>query len=242
MKTPTLEVIEQGQIILQSDLKQCPYIIRLLNKNDLTAVIQLQNNVLAAVNNKDCCVPLLAEELLLMLEGSGESVGLFIGDRLYAECSLLFPVGYENNMARELNFSDEDLKLVAQLELSLVHFDLRGYKLQQKLAGTLAQRVEKAQKARYLFTTVSPYNYPSIQTVTALGLQIAKLCKMYYGWDRYIVYQDFNNPAQLDTANAVSLPSTAYEEQQHLLNNGYRGFSQFKDEKGIKIMYAKMRG
>ncbi|MTI81345.1 MAG: hypothetical protein FH758_10775 [Firmicutes bacterium] len=236
-----MEVIEQGQIKLRSDFKQYPYIIRLLKKSDLTAVLQLQSNVLAKVKKKDCCVPLAAEELLLMLNGSGESIGLFVENQLYAKCSLLYPVGYENNMARELDFSDEELKLVSQLELSLVHSDLRGHKLQQKLAGILARRAEAAKKARYLFTTVSPYNFPSIQTVTSLGLQIAKLCKMYYGWDRYVVYKDFTNPVALDIENAVSLPSTAQEKQQHLLNNGYRGFSQFKDQDGIKIMYAKMR-
>ena len=167
-------------------------------------------------------------------------MGLFIQDQLYAVCSLLFDVPYENNMARELGFGEAELALVAQLELSLVDPDLRGHKLQHKLAGILANRAEARKRSKYLFTTVSPYNYPSITTVTSLGLHIARLCKMYYNWDRFVVYRDFIHPIQLDTTNTVILPNTAFDEQQQLLNNGYRGFSQFKDEEGIKILYAKI--
>jgi hypothetical protein len=234
------EFIEQGELITQSDRKRHQYVIRSLDKNDLAAIMQLQTNVLSRIAKKEYCVPILAEEILFMLEGNGDAVGLFMQDKLYAACFLLFNVPYEINMARELSFSDEELTLVSQLELSLVDFAVRGHRLQCKLAGILVQRAQQRKNSRYVFATVSPYNYPSIQTVTALGLQIAKLGKMYYGWDRYIVYKDFIHPIRLDTANPISVPNTAYDEQIQLLNEGYRGFSQFKDQDGIKIMYAKM--
>ena len=72
-----------------------------------------------------------------------------------------------------------------------------------------------------------------------MGLYIAKLSKMYFDWDRYVVYRDFINPVQLDTANTVIVANTSFEEQQELLKNDYRGYSQFKDQDGIKIMYAR---
>lgn len=240
MSTLAGEVIEEGQITVHSSMKRPPYNIKILNQSDITAVMQLQGDILATLKQKELYVPIPFEELQVMLAGNGELVGLFMHKKLYAVCGLLFPVSYENNMARELHFSEEDLALVAQLELSLVHAELRGHKLQQKLAGILASRVKKRRDARYLFTTVSPYNYPSIQTVTSLGMQIAKLGKMYYGWDRYIVYRDFMCPTKLDITNTISLPNTAFAEQQHLLNNGYRGYSACKDQDGIKIRYAKI--
>lgn len=240
MQAATREVIEQGQITLKSDLKERPYILRVLDKNDITAVMALQSNLIAVMENQELYVPISEEEMLLLLEGDGEALGLFIEDKMYAACSLLFKVEYENNMARELDFSDEELARVAQLELSLVDLDLRGHKLQYKMAGILAERVEKRANPRYLFTTVSPFNYPSIETVTALGLHIAKLGKMYYGWDRYVVYRDFVNPIKLDTDHPVIISNTSFAEQQELLKNGYRGFSQFRDKDGIKIMYARM--
>lgn len=239
MKTPQQEVIEDGQITLLSDGQKHRYTIRMLAEEDLPAVMQLQRDVLSVIRNKECCVPVKAEELLLMLGDRGQSVGLFIEDKIYAECSLLYPGSGDNNMARELNFSKEQLESVCQLELALVHWHLRGYKMQQKLAGLLVQRVEQTQRARFLFTTVSPYNYPSIQTVTALGMQINKLCKMYFNWDRYIVYRDFVKPVQLDMENIVTVLNTSFEAQQKLLAQGYRGFSQTKDQEGIKILYAK---
>lgn len=240
MQAATREVIEQGQITLKSDLKERPYILRVLDKNDITAVMALQSNLIAVMENQELYVPISEEEMLLLLEGDGEALGLFIEDKMYAACSLLFKVEYENNMARELDFSDEELARVAQLELSLVDLDLRGHKLQYKMAGILAERVQKREAPRYLFTTVSPFNYPSIETVTALGLHIAKLGKMYYGWDRYVVYRDFVNPIKLDTDHPVIISNTSFAEQQELLKNGYRGFSQFRDKDGIKIMYARM--
>ncbi|KUG02619.1 protein clustered with n-succinyl arginine/lysine racemase [hydrocarbon metagenome] len=239
MKILAREVIEQGQITVRSDLKLQPFIIRVLGINDLMAVLQLQSNVMAAMDKKELYVPIPEHELQFILEGHGESLGLFIHDELYAACSLLFDVDYENNMARELDFSDEELSLVAQLELSLVHLDLRGNKLQHKLAGILAERAEERKKSRYIFTTASPFNYPSIQTLTSLGLYIARLSKMYYDWDRYIVYKDFTKPTRLDLTSSITLPNTSFVEQQHLLNNGYRGYSQFRDKDGIKIMFAK---
>ncbi len=107
------------------------------------------------------------------------------------------------------------------------------------MASILAERVQKQSQTRYLFTTVSPYNYPSIETVTSMGLYIAKLAQMYYGWDRYVVYKDFEQPIKVDKSEVIILPNTAWAEQQELLHNGYRGFSQFQDEEGIKIMYAR---
>ncbi len=241
MKALTKEVIEEGQILLNSDLKQHFYTLRVLDKSDLPALLQLQSHLINLMKQKDLYVPIAEEELLALLEGDGEALGFFIGPKMLAACSLLFQVDYENNMARELNFANEDLSRVAQLELSLVDPDLRGHKLQCKMAGILAERLQSQSGIRYLFTTVSPYNYPSIETVTSLGLQIAKLGQMYYGWDRYVVYRDFWHPVQLDTNNVVTVLNTAFAQQQELLHQGYRGFSQFKDEDGIKIMYAPLR-
>lgn len=239
MKT-LAEVVEQGRITLRSNNKEFPYSMRVLNKSDIGTVLHLQSSITAAMEKKELYVPIPEEELLYMLAGNGESLGLFIDDKMCAACSLLFRVKYEDNMAREIGFTSEQLSQVAQLELSLVDPDLRGYKLQCRMADILARRALERGDFRYLFTTVSPYNYASIQTVTSLGLQIAKLCKMYYNWDRYIVYRDFSNPILLDTANSITVLNTSFAEQHQLLNDGFRGFSQFKDEEGIKIMYARI--
>ncbi len=239
MKICTREIIEQGQIALQSDLHKHPYVLRVLDKDDLLAVMQLQHSLVASMEQKELYVPISETEMLFLLEGNGEALGLFIENKMYAACSLLHKVDHENNMACELDFNQEELARVAQLELSLVDLALRGYKLQYKMASILAERLQKQSQIRYLFTTVSPYNYPSIETVTSMGLYIAKLCRMYYSWDRYVVYKDFEQPIKLDKSNVIILPNTAWAKQQELLHNGYRGFSQFQDEEGIKIIYAR---
>lgn len=240
MKTLVREVIEQGQTTLKSDFHKHPYVLRILDESDLKAVMRLQSDLIAIMEKKELYVPIPEEEMLLLLAGDGEALGLFVENKLYAACSLLFRIAYQNNMARELNFSEEELSRVGQLELSLVDPDLRGQRLQYRMASILAERVKKRSQTRYLFTTVSPFNYPSIETVTSMGLQIARLCKMYYGWDRYVVYRDFIHPMELDTAHPVIVPNTSFARQQALLHNGYRGFSQFRDKDGIKILFARM--
>lgn len=232
-------MIEKGEIIKRRDLQLYPYIIRVLDRDDMPQVIGLQNFVINLMENKSFCVSLTPEEHYEIMDGNGESIGLFVQGKLCAVCSILFPGRREDNMARQLGFDDQELTHVAQLELSLVHPDWRGNNLQKRMAGMLARRAKKKKNYRYLFTTVSPYNYPSIKTVTSMGLNIAKLCKMYCQWDRYVVYKNLVNPVRLDKSSTIHVPGTFFEKQQELLNNGYLGFSQFKDEEGIKIMFAK---
>ncbi|MDD3852438.1 MAG: hypothetical protein PHD40_02130 [Syntrophomonadaceae bacterium] len=240
MEAIVKEVLEKGSISIKSDINMHDYVLRVLDISDLSSVMKLQGRLIDIMEQKELYVPITQEEMVQLFEGAGEALGLYIDNNLYAACSLLSEVPYENNMARELNFSQEELFRVAQLELSLVDPDLRGHKLQYRMAGILANRLQKRTASRYLFTTVSPYNYPSIETVTSMGLYIAKLTKMYFGWDRFVVYRDFVNPVRLDTANTVIVSNTSFEEQQELLKNDYRGYSQFKDHDGIKIMYARM--
>ena len=233
------EVLEHGNITTFQDAKQHNYIIRVLDEDDIEEVLNLQNYVLGKMEQRSACVPLTREEHLSIIGGRGEAIGLFIEKKLLATCAMLFPGSHEMNMAQELNFNGQELQLVAQLELALVHPELRGHKLQQKLAGMLDWRAEKVWQCRYLFTTVSPYNYPSIQTVTAMGMRIAKLCKMYYDWDRYVVYKDFAQPVKLDSNHIIHVPNRLVDKQQSLLNNGYLGFSQFKSGKDVIISFAK---
>jgi len=233
-------MIEKGQIVNRRDLHLYPYILRVLNSNDIPQIMDLQNLVIGLLKNRSFCVTLTPDEHYEIINGNGESIGLFVQDKLCAVCSILFPGHREDNMARELDFNNQELLHVAQLELSMVHPDLRGNNLQKKMADMLARRAKKKKNYRYLFTTVSPYNYPSIKTVTSMGLNIAKLCKMYYQWDRYVVYKDFDNPLKLDKSSTLHVPGTFFEKQQELLNNGYFGFSQLKDEEGLKIMFAKI--
>ncbi|MDD2422375.1 MAG: hypothetical protein PHC60_02085 [Heliobacteriaceae bacterium] len=221
------------------DAKQYPYIIRLLDRTDVAALMHLQSCVLDTLEHKSFCVPLSLAEHHVILDGNGESLGLFIHNRLYAACSILFPGYREDNMARELNFGDEALPQVAQLELSLVHPDFRGNKLQERMAGMLARRAEQRKQCRYLFTTVSPYNYPSIETVMALGMYIAKLGKMYYQWDRYVVYKDFFHPVSLDVSTTIHVPGTCFAKQQGLLRDGFFGHSLYKDGENLMIKFAK---
>lgn len=237
-----MRLIENGKIQSQEDQKFYQYELGVLEKDDLPQIMELQEQVISSMARNDFCVPLSTDEHLELLKGNGEALGLFIGKSLAAICGILFPGNREINMARELKFSVDKLSAVAQFEIALVHPRFQGNGLQHKMAGLLAERAKGDKRCRYLFTTVSPYNYPSLQTVTALGLYIAKVCKKYYQWDRYVVYRDFVEPVKLDTANAIALSNNYLEEQQQLLESGYMGFGLLKGEEDFRILFAKKKG
>jgi hypothetical protein len=62
---------------------------------------------------------------------------------------------------------------------------------------------------------------------------------MYYEWDRYVVYKDFNIPIKVDLEDCITLPNTSFEMQNELFEKGYIGFKEFKSQDGIKIVFGK---
>ncbi|TYQ18177.1 UNVERIFIED_CONTAM: hypothetical protein Cloal_0595 [Acetivibrio alkalicellulosi] len=234
------DVIERGTITLINGIEK-PYVIRLLNTDDLTDIMILQDSILKNLGLSELAVALTNDELSFILDGNGDSLGTFISGELRACCSLLWNVPDNINMAKELGFDAYSLSQVEQFEMALVHSDLRGHKMQQKLATILIERSKITHQKRYLFTTVSPHNFPSIQTITSLGLNIVKLTKMYNNWNRYIAYKDFSYEQLLDKSQVVEVLNTDYTKQKHLLENGYRGFSLKKDKNNnIIILFSKI--
>ncbi|MDX9871708.1 MAG: hypothetical protein RBT41_04720 [Clostridia bacterium] len=234
-----MRLVNCERILNHGDQKLYPYELLLLDKADLPRIMDLQDRVISTMDRNDYCVPLSAAEYLEILTGHGEALGLLIGGCLVAVCAILFPGEDQNNMARELNFSAEKLLQTAQLEIALIHPDFQGNGLQQMMAGLLVERAQSSKRCRYLFTTVSPYNYPSLQTVTALGMYLAKVCKKYFQWDRYVAYRDFLQPIELDKENALAISNADLEEQQALIAGGYLGFALLKGEQDIKVLFAK---
>jgi len=236
-----MRLVNCEKILNHRDQKLNSYELLLLGKADLSQIMNLQDRVIPTMDRNDYCVPLSAAEYLEILTGHGEAFGLLIDGCLVAVCAIPFPGRHRINLAREVNFSAEKLLQVAQLEIALIHPDFQGNGLQQMMAGMLVERAQSNKRCRYLFTTVSPYNYPSLQTVTKLGMYLAKVCKKYFQWDRYVAYRDFIQPIELDKDNAVSISNTDLEEQQALIAGGYLGFDLFKGEQDIKVLFAKKK-
>lgn len=219
-------------------------LIRILSLEDKAAVLQLQNNIFEELTFPELSVRINEEDLHNLLAGDGEAVGAFIDGKLLATCALLKhgKITLANNMGRQLNFNEQQLKCIEQLEMALVHPTLRGQKMQLKLAEILvfnsAQRAVAAKKSHFLLTTVSPHNYPSLQTVLTLELLIVKIAHMYNGWLRYVVCRympkEIKKPEAtkkniveqlLDLTQTISVDITDLKQQTELLSRGYYGFA-----------------
>ena len=107
MKVIAREILEKGSISIKSDNNQHDYILRVLDINDLSAVMKLQSRLIDMMQRKELYVPIIEEEMVWLFEGAGEALGLYIDNTLYAACSLLSRY-HESNMARELNFAKKN--------------------------------------------------------------------------------------------------------------------------------------
>ncbi|OEF97131.1 hypothetical protein [Desulfuribacillus alkaliarsenatis] len=233
----TTELLEQGIIKLEGTDEKA-YCIRLLNTSDVTALLDLQEEILSNLEIAELSVPFTKEELLFILSGHGECVGFLVDNQLLAACALQFDLE-DFNMSKEVGFDKKQQQQVEQLEMSLVHERTRGHKLQRRLAGILVERAIKRGNKRYLFSTVSPWNYPSVQTVTSLGLNIVKVTKMYNDWTRYVVCRDMHEPTILNMSTVRKVAIEDFEVQSMLLEQSYLGFSQERTPEGVRILFAQ---
>ncbi|WP_114636592.1 hypothetical protein [Polynucleobacter necessarius] len=71
---------------------------------------------------------------------------------------------------------------------------------------------------RYLFSTVAPTNYASMQDKFSADMLILKLVKKYEDYHRYIFFQDIINPILLDVKNHSSLVFTEGHDIESQLN------------------------
>jgi hypothetical protein len=228
-------LLETGETIYQGEIIN-------LGIKDIAEILDLQTEILQDLEKQELSVPISEDELEFIMSGHGQCVGFVKDGRLLAACAILYDVDDSINMAMELGFNSSKRSQVMQLEMALVHKSTRGFKLQHKLAAILVEQAKGKQDKRYLLSTVSPINYPSVQTVTRLGLYIVKLTRMYNDWDRYVVYRDLLEPLNIDEQSAVHVAVEDFSRQQQLLSAGYVGISQERIDGNAQIIFAKIIG
>jgi len=97
-----------------------------------------------------------------------------------------FPGADDNNLGRELGFSDEELLLTAHMDSAAVLPEYRGYRLQARLCA-MAEEKLRAAGYRYLVCTVHPDNRFSLSNMQRSGYEIKKTMLKYGGLRRHIL-------------------------------------------------------
>ncbi|MEI2666549.1 GNAT family N-acetyltransferase [Rossellomorea sp. LJF3] len=217
------------------------YIVRLLSKEDMSQIQQLQELVVDTLTEKKNLQPLTYEELDYILTGNGLMIGAFTETGLIAFRALLVPPIDEEHLGLDVGLDAEELPRVIYQEISNVHPDYRGNRLQQTLAHLIMQELgELEQKFTYVACTVAPFNIPSLKDKFKQGMEIAALKIKYVDQLRYVFIKRLEGDGGGEEISEIArVPMGDVEGQQALLDEGWRGISMEEDDGGYRVLYVR---
>jgi hypothetical protein len=217
------------------------YIVRVLSKEHMSQLQQLQELVVDTLTEKKNLQPLTYEELDYILTGNGLIIGAFTEKRLIAFRALLIPPIDEEHLGLDVGLEAEELPRVIYQEISNVHPDYRGNRLQQTLAHLIMQELGKLdQRFSYVACTVAPFNIPSLKDKFKQGMEIAALKIKYINQLRYIFIKSLVGEDRGGEISEIArVPMGDVEGQQALLHEGWRGISLEEDDGGYRVLYVK---
>ncbi len=173
-------------------------------------------------------------------------LGVTANDELVAYSIIRVPGLAEDNLGRDLNLGEVELKKVAHLQAFVVHPLFRGCGLQRELAASHLQVLEDM-GYEHICCTVSPKNPVSLNNILSCGFVIKKLCPKFEGWWRYILCKSISRPAVIregtGAANAtkeVRIRCSDVDGQKELLQKGYEGNRMAQISRDPEIFYRKI--
>lgn len=99
-----------------------------------------------------------------------------------------FPALSEENLGRDLGFTDADLLQTAHMDTAVILPAYRGHHLQQKLMQAAEEDLKQA-GFRHLLCTIHPDNCYSLQNAASQGYRIAKSTTKYGNLPRSILHK-----------------------------------------------------
>ncbi|MFS0785692.1 GNAT family N-acetyltransferase [Shouchella sp. 1P09AA] len=211
-----------------------------LEAQQVEELYTLQQLVYDQLEHKDQLSTLNRKEIEHILAGNGMIVGVFTNNHLVAARALLVPdVDEDEHLGKDAGLSSDQLKEVIYQEISLVHPDYRGRRLQQQMGEWLNRRLSKEdQPYQYVCATVAPMNLPSMLDKLKQGMEIVALKEKYGGKLRYIFIKDIKNPSpsSYKTNNNVRLDDL--EKQKNLIRLGYKGVSLKRENDTYFMVYG----
>lgn len=224
--------------IYEGMLGDTPFSVRRLGIEDIAAIENVQQDVIAALEDKKILQPLSLEELQFILGDHGVMVGAFVGEELIAFRALLEPPLDEEHLGRDAGLVEHELARAAYQEISAVHPNYRGYGLQRTLAQVVMQELDRA-RFDYICATVMPFNIASLKDKFAQGMRVVALKLKYGGKLRYVFMKDlreenarlFNETARIQMADT--------EAQQALLKDGWLGVCMTQENDAWFVEYKK---
>lgn len=220
------------------------YTVRLLSKEHISQLQELQELVVDTLTEKKNLQPLTYEELDYILTGRGLMIGAFTEKGLIAFRALLIPPIDEEHLGLDAGLEAEELPRVIYQEISNVHPDYRGNRLQQTLAHLIMEELGKLdQRFTYVACTVAPFNIPSLKDKFKQGMEIAALKIKYVNQLRYIFIKRLDGEGSGGEISEITRVQMGdVDRQQTLLHEGWRGISLEEEDGGYQVLYVKRIG
>lgn len=230
-----MELIYEGTISKDKNHKR--YEVRKLVLEDLTDILQVQEQVVHHLTDKGVLQPLTKEEFQYILEGNGLMIGAFVGEELIAFRALLAPPIDEEHLGRDFGMMEYELSEVIYQEISNVLPAYRGNKLQQTLATLIMKELNKQESPyRYVCCTVAPFNIPSLKDKFAQGMEIVALKEKYGGQLRYIFVKELSEVDASPWQEIQIIEMNDIASQQGIIANGWRGF-KMEEQEGKQLVF-----
>lgn len=225
-----MEVIYEGRL----NKGEIPFTVLPLSLIHLKQILRLQEKVIDSLEKKEILQPLTVEEFKYILEGNGFILGVFVDNQLIALRALLVPLMDQDHLGRDIGLVEEELANVIYQEISIVHPDYRGNRLQQTLASMIMEELSKQNRSfSYICCTVAPFNIPSLKDKFAQGMEIASLKKKYGDRLRYIFVKKITDKNDRLWTDRIILRMDDIAGQQKLLAEGWLGIGM--EERGEKL-------
>ncbi|WRP06286.1 GNAT family N-acetyltransferase [Rossellomorea aquimaris] len=214
-----------------------PYTVRVLGREHLRQILDLQETVVEELNEKSSLQPLSQEEFIYILEGNGLMIGAFTRSGLIAFRALLIPPIDDEHLGHDIGLAAEELPQVIYQEISVVHPVYRGNRLQQTLAYLIMDEMKNLdQTFTYVACTVAPFNIPSMKDKFKQGMQIKALKHKYNQQLRYIFVKRLDGKGEREIYKVEIVPIADVFKQQEILKAGWRGISLESDD---SVVYGK---
>lgn len=235
-------VLANGKLIKDKhgNMELEDYNMKLLGRDRLREVIDLQQHVYDNLPNKEVLYMDSYEDMLSDMESGAKIIGVLNSkNRIIAYRYIAFPGVNKRNLGYDISLDEDQLNKVVHLETTVVDPKYRGNSL-QSLTLEAAQGLSKKEGYNHFMCTVSPYNFFSLYNIMKNGLKI-KALKKKYGTDeeeglwRFILHSDLNkkslNPIDLVISKWANL-----DMQKELIDQGYIGYEIIKDTKQLNYV------
>lgn len=165
--------------------------IKELDLSYLDEIVNLNENILKQLENKELYAKSTRDEFYEYLTGKGKIIGCIVDGNLIAMGIYGVLKEDKRNYGYDLDLYGDSLLHVCQIECTVVNKEFRGNNLQKKICEII-ESMAKEDKMKIISATASPINLYSVNTFINLGYEIYKEKEKYGGLRRYILKKDIN--------------------------------------------------